>query len=55
MLLGEIKFTACGNTMDTLKRKTGKDPVLLDGVKVHQVGVERIMYLQEKGYSLLLY
>ena len=55
LLLGEIKFTACGNTMDTLARKTGKMPVLLEGVEVHQIGVLRVMELQEKGYSFLHY
>jgi len=48
-----IKFSACGNTIAAFKKKTGKDPVLTEGVKVVPAGVGRIIELQEKGYSYI--
>jgi intracellular sulfur oxidation DsrE/DsrF family protein len=46
-----IRFSACHNSMEAFKRKTGKLPVLLHGVKVVPSGVARIVSLEEKGYS----
>ena len=51
LALSDITFSACGNTMDTIKKKSGKMPVLVEGVTVVQAGVVRIMELQEQGYS----
>lgn len=50
LLLFDIRFTACGNTIDTLVRETGVAPVLLEGVAVVPAGVVRIMELQKQGY-----
>ena len=47
----EVTFTACGNTMDTVEKKTGVAPTLIKGVGKVQTGVARIMELQEQGYS----
>ncbi len=49
----DIRFSACGNTMKKVARKKGKMPVLVEGVKVVQAGVLRIMELQEQGYSYI--
>lgn len=46
-----IHFSACANTMKGIEKKTGKKPVLTDGVKIVPAGVGRIVELQEKGYS----
>jgi len=46
-----ISFSACGNTMKKVARKSGKMPVLSEGVKVVPAGVMRIMELQEQGYA----
>lgn len=46
-----VTFSACGNTIKGVTKKTGKEPVLLKGVKVVPGGVVRLMELQEKGYS----
>ncbi len=46
-----IHFDACANTMRAIERKTGKKPVLLDGVKVVPSGVAQVVLLQEKGYA----
>lgn len=48
-----ITFSACHNTMMAIKKKTGKLPTLLKGVKVVPGGVVRIMELQQKGYSYI--
>ena len=46
-----ITFSACGNTMKNIAKKTGKEPVLLEGVGRVPSGVVRVMELQEQGYS----
>ena len=51
---GGTKFSACAATMAGIKKRTGKEPVLLEGVeKVHPGAVVRIMQLQEKGCSYI--
>lgn len=49
----EISFSACGNTMANLEKKTGKAPELIKGVGKVPAGVARIMELQEQGYSYI--
>ena len=49
----EITFSACMNTMNKVKKKTGKLPKLLEGVGTVPAGVARIMELQEQGYSYI--
>lgn len=51
LAMQDITFSACGNTMKKVTRKTGKEPALLEGVRVVQAGVLRIMELQEQGYA----
>ena len=46
-----IRFSACGNTMKKVTKKTGKEPKLTDGVQVVSAGVGRIMELQMDGYA----
>lgn len=46
-----IAFDACHNTMMGIKKKTGKLPALVKGVKVVPAGLARIIELEEKGYS----
>lgn len=47
----ENLFSACGNTMAKVAKKSGKMPVLLEGVQQVPAGVARIMELQEQGYA----
>lgn len=47
----EITFSACNNTMNKVKSKTGKLPKLTEGVGIVDAGVARIMELQEQGYA----
>jgi len=51
LAMQDIVFTACGNTIDAISKKTGKKPVLLDDVGVVKAGVARILELQEQGYA----
>ena len=53
LALKDITFSACQNTMDAQKKKTGLLPVLLDGVTTVNAGVARIMELQEQGYAYI--
>ncbi len=50
LLQFDIRFTACGNTIDTQTRATGVPPQLLDGVAVVPAGVVHIMNLHQQGY-----
>ena len=53
LAMQDIAFSACGNTMKAMAKKTGKEPVLSEGVNVVPAGVGRIMELEEKGYSYI--
>ncbi|WP_455208501.1 DsrE family protein [Kaarinaea lacus] len=53
LAMQNITFSACGNTMAKIEKKTGKKPQLIEGVGTVQAGVARIMELQEGGYSYL--
>lgn len=49
---GGIKFSACAATIKGIKRKTGKEPVLLEGVDVVRPGaIARILELYKQGCS----
>jgi len=49
---GGTTFSACAATMKGIKKRTGKEPVLLEGVGVvHPGAIVRIMELQEQGCS----
>lgn len=51
LALSDITFSACGNTMNAVAKKSGTMPTLLEGVEQTPAGVARIMELQEQGYS----
>ena len=48
LAMQEITFSACGNTMKKVEKKSGKKPVLIEGVQVVPAGVLRIMQLQDE-------
>ena len=48
-----VTFSACGNTMKKMAKKSGKMPKLSEGVNVVPGGVLRIMELQQQGYSYI--
>ena len=51
LAIQDIKFSACMNTMNKMKKKLGHLPKLSEGVDTVKAGVARIMELQEEGYS----
>jgi len=53
LALQDITFSACGNTMAAVKKKSGKMPKLLEGVDQVKAGVARIMELQQQGYAYI--
>jgi intracellular sulfur oxidation DsrE/DsrF family protein len=53
LALQDITFSACGNTMKGVEKKTGKMPKLLEGVGQVKAGVARIMELQQQGYAYI--
>ena len=53
LAMQDITFSACGNTMKKVAKKSGHMPILIDGVQVVPAGVLRIMELQEQGYAYI--
>jgi len=53
LALQDIQFSACGNTMKKVAKKSGKMPVLLEGVDQVTAGVACIMELQQQGYAYI--
>ena len=53
LAMQEITFSACENTMKSQHKRSGKMPVLLDGVETVNAGVARIMELQQQGYAYI--
>jgi uncharacterized protein len=53
LAMQNITFSACGNTMAKIEKKTGKKVALTEGVKVVPGGVARITELQEDGYAYI--
>ena len=53
LAIDDLRLTACGNTLNAMKRSTGEKPPLIEGVEIAQTGIARIIELQEKGYSYI--
>jgi hypothetical protein len=53
LAMQDITFSACGNTMKKVAKKSGKMPELLEGVVQVTAGVARIMELQQQGYAYI--
>jgi intracellular sulfur oxidation DsrE/DsrF family protein len=51
LAMQNIRFSACGNTMNKIAKKTGHRPKALEGVQEVKAGVSRIMKLQQQGYA----
>ncbi|PZQ49945.1 MAG: hypothetical protein DI556_10270 [Rhodovulum sulfidophilum] len=48
-----LTFSACANSIATIKKRDGIDVPLLPGVQVVDSGVVRLMQLQGEGYAYL--
>jgi len=53
LAMQDVTFSACGNTMKKVAKKSGKMPELLEGVGQVTAGVARIMELQQQGYAYI--
>ena len=53
LAMQDVKISACMNTMNKVKEKTGKRPQLTEGVGTVPAGVASIMELQEDHYSFI--
>ncbi len=53
LMMQNVTFTACGNTLDTVEANNGARPALIDGVEETKTGIARIIALQEQGWSYL--
>jgi len=51
LAMQSISFSACMNTMKKVEKKTGKKPMLSDGVNTTPSGIARIVELQGEGYA----
>ena len=48
-----VSFIACGNTLETLASKEGRQPPLLAGVTVVEAGVATLLELSEKNWTIV--
>lgn len=53
LMLQNVVFTGCQNTLDTIKDNTGKEPELIEDVEIVRAGIARIIELQDQGYRYL--
>ena len=53
LLVNEIKFIGCMNTVDTLTRKTGKKPVLIPATIPVKTGVAYLVERAGEGYVVI--
>ena len=51
LAMQNINFSACMNTMKKVEKKTGKKPMLSEGVNTTPSGIARIVELQGEGYA----
>jgi len=48
-----VSFEACGNTLDTLTRKEGKEPPLVENAERVKAGVVTLIELSEQGWTIV--
>jgi len=48
-----VTFEACENTLDTLTRKEGKEPPLVENAERVKAGVVTLIELSEKGWTIV--
>ena len=48
-----VAFDACENTLDSLTRKEGKEPALVDNANRVKAGVVTLIELSEKGWTIV--
>jgi len=53
LLVNEVKFVGCMNTVDTITRKTGKRPALIPATIPVQTGVAHLVERAGQGYVVI--
>lgn len=53
LVAGDVRFSACGNTLEKTTKFLGRKPELHKDAVIVQAGVERIIELTEQGYLLV--
>ena len=53
LLVNQIKFIGCMNTVDTIARKTGKKPILISGTIPVKTGVAYLVERAGQGYVVI--
>jgi uncharacterized protein len=48
-----VSFMACENTLESMARKEGKEPALVDNVERVKAGVVTLIELGEKGWTIV--
>ncbi|MFY9817198.1 MAG: hypothetical protein WA756_17245 [Pseudolabrys sp.] len=48
-----VSFMACENTLDSMTRKTGKEPALVENAERVKAGVVTLIELGEKGWTIV--
>lgn len=48
-----VTFRVCGNSLETLAAKEGRQPVLMPGVEVVEAGVAELVDLAEKHWTIV--
>ena len=49
----DLKFIACGNTMNLMERNSGTRPVITEHAEIVQAGVVHLMELDAAGYFVI--
>lgn len=48
-----VRFSVCGNTLDTIERETGKRPDINPHAREVEAGVAELLKLTESGYTIV--
>jgi intracellular sulfur oxidation DsrE/DsrF family protein len=53
LLANGVRFVACGNTLDTIERQTGKRPEVISAAIAVQTGVARLVERAQQGFVVV--
>lgn len=53
LLANGVRFVACGNTLDTIERQTGKRPEVIPAAIRVQTGIARIVERAQQGFVVI--
>ena len=53
LVIQGVRFTVCGNTLESIERETGKRPAMNPHAHEVQVGVGHMLDLAERGFTIV--